>query len=331
MGKKQELRECEKMVTIRDVAKKAGVSVASVSRYINKNGYVRSETGEKIAEVIKELNYVPNEVARSLFQKKSKIIGILLPDIANPYFPLLAKGIEKVLNKNGYMMMLANTSDSEELLQEYITAFTKNNVSGIITALPIKPIDNISVVGIDRVYESPFNRVLPDDYLGGQIIANEILKTTFTNILIITGNLAFQSAKKRLDGLIDVLDAETTNYEIFETSSFNVNELDKIAGTIFEKYPTVDTVIAANDYLALRIMQEAQQRGLSIPADLQIMGYDGIPFSNMVYPKLTTIKQPVYEMGEAAATLMVKMLNGEVDSIEEQILPVSLQKGGSLR
>ncbi|EUJ42796.1 substrate-binding domain-containing protein [Listeria rocourtiae] len=137
--------------------------------------------------------------------------------------------------------------------------------------------------------------------------------------------------KKRLDGLIDVLDAETTNYEIFETSSFNVNELDKIAGTIFEKYPTVDTVIAANDYLALRIMQEAQQRGLSIPADLQIMGYDGIPFSNMVYPKLTTIKQPVYEMGEAAATLMVKMLNGEVDSIEEQILPVSLQKGGSLR
>lgn len=93
--------------------------------------------------------------------------------------------------------MLANTSDSEELLQEYITAFTKNNVSGIITALPIKPIDNISVVGIDRVYESPFNRVLPDDYLGGQIIANEILKTTFTNILIITGNLAFQSAKKK--------------------------------------------------------------------------------------------------------------------------------------
>lgn len=319
------------MVTIRDVAKKAGVSVASVSRYINKNGYVRSETGEKIAAVIKELNYVPNEVARSLFQKKSKIIGILLPDIANPYFPLLAKGIEKVLNKNGYMMLLANTSDSEELLQEYITAFTKNNVSGIITALPIEPIDNISVVGIDRVYESPFNRVLPDDYLGGQIIAKEILKTTFTNILIITGNLAFQSAKKRLDGLIEVLDAQKAHYEIFETSSFNVNELDKIADTIFEKYPNIDTVIAANDYLALRIMQEAQQRGLSIPKDLQIIGYDGIPFSNMVYPKLTTIKQPVYEMGEAAATLMVKMLNGEVEGIEEQILQVSLQKGGSLR
>lgn len=111
----------KRVATIKEVAKYAGISVASVSRYINKNGYVRAETGEKIAEAIQALEYVPNEVARSLFQKKSKFIGVLLPDIANPYFPLLAKGIEETLIKNGYMMLLANTSDSEEQLNQYNT------------------------------------------------------------------------------------------------------------------------------------------------------------------------------------------------------------------
>lgn len=320
------------MVTIKDVAKRAGVSVASVSRYINKNGYVRSETGEKIAEAIQELNYVPNEVARSLFQKKSKIIGVLLPDIANPYFPLLAKGIEETLIKNGYMMLLANTSDSEVQLQQYITTFIQNNVSGIITALPIAPIQDISVVGVDRVYEGDFNKVLPDDYLGGKLIGEELLKTSFKKILVITGNLSFQSAKKRLDGLVDVLSKKTDQYEIFETDSFNVNIVEQISTTFFEKYPDVDTVVASNDYLALKIMQKAQQMGLSVPKDLQIMGYDGIPFSDMVYPKLTTIKQPVYDIGEEAASLMVRML-GEDSSgkKEEKILPVLLQKGESLR
>ncbi|MEI5994376.1 LacI family DNA-binding transcriptional regulator [Candidatus Enterococcus mansonii] len=319
------------MVTIKDVAKHAGVSVASVSRYINKNGYVRTETGKKIAEAIKELDYVPNEVARSLFQKKSKIIGVLLPDIANPYFPLLAKGIEETLIKNGYMMLLANTSDSQEQLNQYITTFIQNNVSGIITALPIKPLPDISVVGIDRVYEGEISKVLPDDYLGGKLIGEAILKTTFEHILIITGSLSFTSAKKRLKGLTDVLDMEKTAYDIYETSSFNVNEVDKISDRFFEQYASVDTVIASNDYLALKIMQKAQQRGMRIPEDLQIIGYDGIPFADMTYPKLTTIQQPVYEIGETAAEIMMQLVAQEKIDKEEKILPVRLQKGESLR
>lgn len=319
------------VATIKEVAKHAGVSVASVSRYINKNGYVRAETGEKIAEAIRALDYVPNEVARSLFQKKSKFIGVLLPDIANPYFPLLAKGIEETLIKNGYMMLLANTSDSEEQLNQYITTLLQNNVSGIITALPIRPLKDVSVIGIDRVYDGEIDKVLPDDYLGGKLIGEEIRKTVFKKILIITGNLSFKSAKRRLDGLVDVLKKEKILFEIYETVSFNVDEVDKISEEFFDKYSTFDTVIASNDYLALKIMQKAQQRGIHVPKDLQIMGYDGIPFSEMTYPKLTTIKQPVYEIGETAATLMMANLSGENNERQEKILEVSLQKGESLR
>lgn len=321
----------KELATIKDVAKKAGVSVASVSRYINKNGYVRNETGEKISAAIQELQYVPNEVARSLFQKKSKIIGVLLPDIANPYFPLLAKGIEETLNKSGYMMLLANTADSEELLKKYVTTFIQNNVNGIISALPIDPLENISVVGVDRVYAGDFSKVLPDDYLGGKLIGEEILETSFKDILIITGNLSSEGAKRRLKGLTDVLEKKTKRYEVYETSSFNVSELDKISDSFFEKYAHVDTVVASNDYLALKIMQKAQQQGVSIPTDLQIMGYDGIPFSEMVFPKLTTIVQPAYEIGETAATLMIQLLTAAAPAKAEHILSVKLKKGGSLR
>lgn len=319
------------MVTIKEVAKYAGVSVASVSRYINATGYVGKETGEKIAQAIAELEYVPNEVARSLFQKKSKFIGVILPDIANPYFPLLAKGIEETLIKNGYMMLLANTSDSEQQLTQYLTTFIQNNVSGIITALPIKPLNNMAVIGVDRVYDEQISRVLPDDYLGGRLVGEEIRQTAFQKILIITGDLAFKSAQKRLDGMLEALNKQTVHYEIYETTSFNVNEVETISDEFFEHYQDVDTVIASNDYLALKIMQKAQQKGIKIPEELQIIGYDGIPFSEMTFPKLTTIKQPVYAIGETAAQLMMDILAGKQTKVKELLLPVELQKGESLR
>ncbi|WP_326717370.1 LacI family DNA-binding transcriptional regulator [Vagococcus jeotgali] len=319
------------MVTIKDVAQHAGVSVASVSRYINNRGYVRVQTGEKIAIAIKELNYVPNEIARSLSQKKSKLIGVLLPDITNPYFPLIAKGIEETLIKNGYMMLLANTADSTKQLNQYMTTFAQNNVSGIITALPIEPLENMIVVGVDRVYDSHINTVLPDDYLGGRLIGEKLLTTTFNNILIITGDLSFESAKNRLNGLLDVIDKETSSYEIYESLSFNVSDIDTISSVFFEKYKHVDTLVASNDYLALKMMQKAQQLGLSIPKDLQIIGYDGIPFTEMTYPKLTTIKQPAYELGKKTAEVMIEALSGSTAEIKEYILPVELQNGESLR
>ncbi|MGY3748864.1 LacI family DNA-binding transcriptional regulator [Vagococcus acidifermentans] len=321
------------MATIKDVAKHAGVSVASVSRYMNKNGYVKKETGEKIEQAIRDLNYVPNEVARSLFQKKSKLVGVLLPDITNPYFPLLAKGIEEELNRQGFMMLLANTSDSEENLQNYLTTFIQNNVSGVITTLPVSHVPkNIKMIGVDRAYEGDFIKILADDYQGGKLIGQEILQTTYRNVLIVTSNLLMPSVNLRYQGLVDVLDKHAITHTTLQSQSFNVDRTDETVASIFKNYSAYDTIVASNDYLALKIMQYAHEHGMNIPDDIQVVGYDGIPYAEMFYPSLATVKQPIYQIGQEAAKRMSKLLNNNKDELPKTtILPVTFQKGKSLR
>lgn len=123
------------MASMREVADRSGVSVATVSRYINKSGYVSAKSAKIIQEVIDEMNYVPNEVARSLFQKKSKLIGVLLPDITNPFVTMLSKGIENHLNNSEYGLIIANVNNDVKKEEQYLTNFKSNNIVGIISAI----------------------------------------------------------------------------------------------------------------------------------------------------------------------------------------------------
>ena len=118
------------MATIKDVAKLAGLSVATVSRGINSSGYVSRESQKKIDAAVKELNFTPNEVARSLYQKKSKLIGLLLPDISNPFFPLIAKGVEVYFSEKGYQVILGSVQENLEKSKQYFQAFQQNNIAG---------------------------------------------------------------------------------------------------------------------------------------------------------------------------------------------------------
>ncbi|MGX7031339.1 LacI family DNA-binding transcriptional regulator [Vagococcus zengguangii] len=322
------------MATIKEVAHHAGVSVASVSRYMNKNGYVSEETSHKIARAIEELQYVPNEVARSLFQKTSKLIGVIFPDIANPYFPLVAKGIEEELTKNGLLMILANTADSVEAMERYVTTFNQNNVSGVITAvsLPEKLHAKMKIVGIDRVYDGDFPKVLSDDYGGGQLIAEQVLKTAFKKILILPGNLNIPSSAARFEGLMNKFKNERVDYSVIELNSYNNDNIEKSIAKIEKYFLKYDTIIAANDYLALNLMKRAQALGIKIPEQLQIIGYDGIVFSDLVTPSLTTVEQSAYKIGQEAARQMISLLNSPEKSYPDRtFIPVKFKKGATLR
>ncbi|MGX6962397.1 LacI family DNA-binding transcriptional regulator [Vagococcus xieshaowenii] len=322
------------MVTIKEVAQHAGVSVATVSRYMNKKGYVSEAASKKIAQSIDELKYVPNEVARSLFQKTSKLIGVIFPDIANPYFPLVAKGIEEELIRNGLMMILANTSDSFDTLKQYVTTFNQNNVSGIITAVPIPDelVNRMTIVGIDRVYEGDFPKVLSDDYGGGQLIADHILATPFDKLLILPGDLDIPSSAERFKGLTDKFKSCHIDYGVIELNSYNNQNMEASIDKIEPYFSKYDTIVAANDYLALHLIKRAQSMGIKIPEQLQIVGYDGIPFSNLVTPKLTTVVQSAYEIGQEAAKQMISLLNeADKEQLETIIMPVTFEKGATLR
>ena len=322
------------MATIKEVAALAGVSVATVSRYMNQKGYVSQVTSLKIQDAITELNYVPNEVARSLFQKSSKLIGVIFPDIANPYFPLVAKGIEEELNQNGFMMILANTSDQEETFRRYVTTFSQNNVSGIITAIPFPPaLDcQMKVVGIDRVYEGDFPKVLADDYGGGQQIAQQILATSFENILILPGNLTITSSAERFKGLTGILKEHAIDYHVIELNSYNNDNIPQVIEEILPLFSKYDTIVAANDYLAINLLKQAKQLNLRVPEDIQIIGYDGIAFTELIEPALSTVEQPAYAIGQEAAKQMIYYLNHpDKEQFDPIIMPIKFKEGATLR
>lgn len=302
------------MATIRDVAEKAGVSVATVSRVLNNKGYAHEDTRKLVNDAIKELNYKPNEVARSLYKKKSRLIGLLLPDIRNPFFPELARGVEDEMQEQGIHLIIGNADEKPEKEVEYIETFKQNNVIGIISATNQAETDlyeNLSfpVVFLDRTTNS-HPSVFSDGMDGGKIAAQEIIRRGSKRIALLRGPIELRTAQDRFKGAVNELCNANVDFQVI-TSSFSFQDAEIMAKTLFEKFPDTDGVIASNDLSAVAILHEALRIGRSIPDDLQIIGYDDIPLSKLIFPPLSTIRQPAYDMGREAAKLLMKIIKNE--------------------
>ena len=321
------------MANMKEVAKRSGVSVATVSRYINKSGYVSAKSAKNIQKAIDEMNYIPNEVARSLFQKKSKLIGVLLPDITNPFVTMLSKGIENHLNDSEYGLILANVNNDEKREEQYLTNFKSNNIAGIISAIEhqTKLDKDLFYVSIDRPSQTEKISVSSDDFRGGQLAAEEITKRTDKEIFIVKSLEHIDKSELRLNGILSVLNETGHPYYIQDVPSFRPEEAEGIMATIVENYPNVDSIIAANDVQAMVLLKEANEHGLKVPEDIQIIGYDDITFARLTTPGLSTIAQPIYEMGIIGAELLLRMINGEKISNNNIILPVKFVDRGTLR
>lgn len=321
------------MTTIRDVAKLAGVSVATVSRVLNESGYVSKSSQEKVNQAVKKLDYYPNEVARSLFQKKSNFIGLLLPDITNPFFPAVAKGVEDYVNRKGYSLLLGNIENNPEKEKDYLQIFSQNNVAGVITAVQgeNQKFNKLPMVVLDRVDDERKYSVHSDDYLGGQLAAKAIAQRNAKKVVIMVGPTEVNGANIRLAGNEDQLKKENIEYELFQTDSYQTDYAEETAHIFFEKFSDVDSVIASNDVYAIALMKEAIKRGIKVPEDFQIIGYDDMPFSRMVYPGLSTIAQPAYEIGVKGAQLLFDILEKKKISESHIQLAVELVIRESLR
>ena len=322
------------MATIRDVAKLAGLSVATVSRAINGSGYVSEESRKNINRAIKDLNFRPNEVARSLYQKKSKLVGLLLPDISNPFFPLLAKGVEDFLHGKGYQVILGNVQENSERAVDYIHAFSQNNIAGVLSAVDgdiitydeFKPLVFLDRVGTDSEYS-----IHADDLSGGELAARAVLETAPGGIVVIAGPKEVDRSHERLQGMIKILNQSKSRYFVVHSSSFLLEDAVKTAQEVFEHFPLIDTVIAPSDIHAIALIQEAYRRNIRVPADLQVIGYDDIPISNLVVPPLTTIHQPAYEIGYQGAEMLYQLMNNKKVNQKKIVLPVTLIERDTLR
>lgn len=320
------------MVNIKEVAERAQVSPATISRYINNSGYVSEKTSKKVEKAIQELNYVPNEVARSLFQKKSKLIGFLLPDMGNPFFPLMAQGIEDYFCPHGYHVITGNIHEDQTKVASYLQTFQQNFVAGIISAVHLPKIaENTPVVVINRSDEDSLYQVKADYKQAAKLMIDELKQTSFEDVVVISDPKSLEVANIRSSYIHDALDKEGISYHTMASQSFLLKDVMHSAGRLFELYPHVDTIFAANDLQAMVLIQKAQYLGYRVPKDIQIIGFDDIPFSELTVPKLTTIKQPAYEMGQTAAKMLHQLITDEIITENVVTLPVELMSRDTLR
>jgi LacI family transcriptional regulator len=316
------------MSTIKDVAKLAGVSVATVSRVLNKNGYVHEDTLKKVERAIEMLDYKPSTVARSLYNKKSRLIGLVVPNIVNPFFPEVARAVEDVAYKQGYTVVLCNSDENLEKEKQYIDVLRQNNVDGFIVATnPQNSVNymnlSIPVVAIDRMFNERIPTVYADNYAGSQAATKLLIDKGCKHIAHIRGPRDVSTANERFEGFVDVITQNNLSYMIAE-STFDPANSEQVTVELLKEYPHIDGIVAGNDLIAIGIVKAALQKGISIPNDLQIIGFDGISLTEMMYPSITTVAQPIYEMGKIATELLLEQMEGNPLEEKHYRLPIEI-------
>lgn len=318
------------MTSIREVARLAGVSPATVSRVMNGTANVNEEKKKRVLRAIAETGFVPNEVARSLFRKSAKIIGLVLPDIENPFFTQLAGAIEKEADRNGYRVLLYNTGDDFEKEKMALQMLTSMNADGVIFTrtndmmLPFLEEAAIPVVVTDTVFKNGnFCACVHCDYYeGGRLAAQHLLDCGCERIACLKGPSTHSSARERYDGYRAVCRENGLKERVVETE-YNFSKGLTATEELLEKYPDVDGIVACNDVVAFSAYKILHRHHILVPDQVQLVGYDGISLSSLMTPELTTITQPIEEIGMKAANLIIHS-NLQDISRQNYILPVSL-------
>ncbi|GAB3063870.1 LacI family DNA-binding transcriptional regulator [Salinicoccus sesuvii] len=314
------------MVTLKDLAKEVGVSVATVSRVLNNSGYASPEMRKRVMQAAERMNYKPNEVARALNTSRSNIIGVLVPDISNPYFPKVIRGIEDEAIKNNYRILIGNTDHDFDKESKYLEIFNQNNCAGIISATwTVTRQDNLTtrpVVLLDRVVKEHIS-IEADNLKGGKLQAHHLIQQGVHHVLLIKGLEDYSSFENRTLGSREVLGENQVPYEILSHTALN-GTLESGDIAFLEKF---DGIICPNDLVAYRVLNVLINHGVSVPDQVKVIGYDNLDFSQYVYPSLTTIEQPIYQLGRNAFKMLMKMNQGI--EVESEVLDVKLIKRNS--
>lgn len=321
------------MVTIKDVAKLAGVSVGTVSKVINNIG-VKPRTKELVENAIKELNYEPNIYARGLKINKTNTVALILPTVWNPFFGELAFNIEKNLAKHNLKMILCNSENNYKKELEYITMVKQNKVDGIIF-ISYSDIDsyvstNIPIVSIDRFFTKAIPYVSSDNLKGGIVAAEELVKAGCKKLAVIgRGSKVNNSTTNRAIGFVNYCKDNKIEYKDYyyvgHTKEFK-EFLDDFLIKNFKDKINFDGIFAITDEYAKEVIDKLNKLNINVPNDVQIIGYDGVKSHSKDPIKISTIRQPLELIAEKAVYNLTKLINKK--SIpNETLIPVRFIKG----
>ncbi len=302
------------MASIRDVAKIAGVSPATVSRVMNGTANVDAEKRQRVYDAIRKTGFVPNEVARSLFKKSAKLIGLIIPSITNPFFTELADAVEKAADESGFRVVYYNTDNNPDKEKNAVGMLKSMNADGIIITsnneelIDVIDKSGMSVVMIDRNMssESTYTLITSDHYYGGRLAAQCLIDSGCKEIVCIRGEQSISSARERFLGFSDVCTEKGLKIGCIDCEHDFTFEGD-IVTAIMKVSPQADGVFACNDMMALSLYKQLTQKGIKVPQDISIVGFDNVMLSKLVTPEITTISQPIDKMGRMA----VKLITGE--------------------
>jgi LacI family transcriptional regulator len=328
-------------VTIKDIAKLSGVSTATVSKIINhKDNDIGKSTIERVKKILEEQNYSPNIVARSMITKKTKTIGLVIPDVRNPFFTDLTRGAEDVANERGYSLLFCNTDDDLKKEIKYINNLIEKQIDGIALAgaavrdqsleenMDIK----IPIVSVDRnvYFKGIEGEIEVDNFSGAYDAVNHLVQLGHKKIMFLSGQVNIKLSKDRLEGYKRALSDNNIDYN---ENLVVVGRYSSEFGYETMKNMVLDKEITAifcgNDLIAIGAMNALKEKHISIPEDISIVGFDDIYISTLVSPPLTTVRQPSYEIGYQAIDTLIDILECKKDFSKKVEIKLELKIRGS--
>jgi LacI family transcriptional regulator len=323
------------MATMKDVAKLAGVSVATVSRVLNNNPNVSPELRSKVLKAVEELNYRRDRVARSLRVRTSLIIGLIISDIQNPFFTSVVRGVEDAAYDHGYTLLLCNSDEDPAKERLYIDIMLAERVAGVIIS-PVAEVDNYSntllqagvpIVAMDRrMRDLDVDTVVVNNVEGAYQAVSHLIELGHRQIGFIGGPSRTTTGRERQEGykkgLSDhglVVDPNLVRVGDFKQDSGHWAACELLA---LEDRPTA--LFAANNLMTLGTLNAIHEEGLSIPQDIAIVGFDDMPWAPSLAPPLTAVAQPTYELGRTAADLLLKRIADAQRPIKQICLETTL-------
>ncbi len=329
-------------VTIRDVAAAAGVSYQTVSRVINDRPDVAQETRRRVWQVIESLGYQPSAIARGLASKRTYTLGLITADFSDYFFTQVIVGAEVEARKHDYFFMLCSTERNPDDEPEYLRLLTERQVDGILFARPSTEEDNRHIVSLLRrgvplvttAYHVPGEdlTVVDVDNIDGGLKATQcLIDGGHRHIGVITGPPDWKSVSDRTRGYRLALEQAGIPFDgsLVEPGDWSFESGYQAVGRLLERAPHLTALFAQNDRMAVGAMRALREKGHRIPDDVAIVGYDDIPMAAYSHPPLTTIHQPMQEVGEIATGKLIELIDDPDAEREEILLKTKLVRRGS--
>lgn len=319
------------LVTIEDVGRYAGVSPATVSRVLSDSGYVSAKARQRVLDAVRELDYVPNAMARGLKTRRSGSLALLVPEIINGFYTTLSRGAEDVASESGYQLILGNTDEKPEKERAYVELMAASRVEGVIVAStgrskkPLKPLidHKIPTVLVDRVVDGfDVDIVRGDNYNGAVTLTKHLIALGHDRIALVNGDARTSAATERLAGYQAALEQAGIAYDESRVSNGDwfIEDAERRVELMLGSGVPFTAVFGANNFMAIGALRALRRRGLRVPEDVALVSFDDIEIAAEIDPFLTVMAQPAYAMGRLAMNMLLERIGGKYDGAARDLV-----------